>query len=487
MSATPCQLSDLIEHGPAVTISGMTLDSRQVRPGDLFVALAGVSSHGLKHVDQALERGCAAVLWEYAEGQLTPELAVPQLGVEGLSQKISGLAGRYYGNPSHKLTVIAVTGTNGKSSCVEFIAQGLQASGYTVGTLGTLGSGVLGQTRKPLGLTTPDPITVQRELAQLLAAGCSHVAMEVSSHGLDQSRIAGLRVDVALVTNVSRDHLDYHGTMARYMAAKARLLTDFQPAAAILNRDDDAFSIMRESLFGSTQLISFGFSGGELSASQLEFTAKGCQFQLRLAGSLAPVSSSLIGQFNVANALAAGAVLMALGVCSHAQQLATLMADLKPPPGRMQLLSKPGQPLVVVDYAHTPDALENALGATRKHCQGTLFCVFGCGGDRDQGKRPLMGAVALAHADQIVVTSDNPRSEAPDKIISDILAGQDIGDNVIAIADRRQAIAHALQQASQGDAVLVAGKGHETWQDIGTSRLPFDDTQVVSSLLEACA
>ncbi|MFK7955801.1 MAG: UDP-N-acetylmuramoyl-L-alanyl-D-glutamate--2,6-diaminopimelate ligase [Lysobacterales bacterium] len=487
MNVRTVQLSDLVDGAPKIAVSGMTLDSRQVKSGDVFVALCGANKHGLAFTAEAIARGCVAVLWETAEGVDCPDLAVPAMGVAQLGRKLSALAGHFYDRPSAALTVVGVTGTNGKSSCVEFVAQALAASGHRAGTIGTLGSGVLNHRRTPLGLTTPDAITVQRELARLRDAGCTHVAMEVSSHALDQGRVAAVDFAVAVVTNISRDHLDYHGSMQHYIAAKARLLTDFRPAAVILNADDETFVNLRQCVMESSRQISFGLSHGDLQANSVNFQAQGCQFQLQLGLDKATVRSELIGAFNVSNLLAVAGVMLALDCANNLSVVANLLAGLKPPAGRMQRVSQKGQPLVVVDYAHTPDALEKALTAMREHCAGELYCIFGCGGNRDRGKRPMMAAVAATYADQVIVTSDNPRDEPPEQIISDILAGNESATNVVAIADRRAAIADAVSRAGVSDAVLVAGKGHEQWQEIGNQKLPFDDVLVVTELFRACA
>ncbi|MEM6572843.1 MAG: UDP-N-acetylmuramoyl-L-alanyl-D-glutamate--2,6-diaminopimelate ligase [Pseudomonadota bacterium] len=480
-------VSELIASAPPVSVSGITVDSRQVERGDLFVALAGATTHGLAYVQQAIERGCAAVLWEFTEGQRAPTLAVPHLGVEGLSDRLSELAGIFYDHPSRVLTVIGVTGTNGKSSCVEFIAQALSRRGLRAGTVGTLGSGVVGEERRPLGLTTPDAATVQRELARLRDAGCTHVAMEVSSHALDQGRAKALRIAVALVTNISRDHLDYHGSMARYIAAKARLLSDFCPIFAVLNVDDDAFGAMTESLCGDTRLMTFGRGRADIQALEIRFDADGSAFLLRAGGRSRPVKTRVLGDFNIANLLAVSAVLLALDGTLPLTELAELLGSLTPPAGRMELISEAGQPTVVIDYAHTPDALAQALAALRSHCGGELYCVFGCGGDRDPGKRPMMGAAAEDGADHVIVTSDNPRSEPAERIIEQVLAGMRDAGQVLSISDRREAIATAVRAAAPEDTILVAGKGHEDHQEIDGQRLPFDDRAVARELLERCA
>ncbi|MEM6937151.1 MAG: UDP-N-acetylmuramoyl-L-alanyl-D-glutamate--2,6-diaminopimelate ligase [Pseudomonadota bacterium] len=480
-------VSELIASAPPVSVSGITVDSRQVERGDLFVALAGATTHGLAYVQQAIERGCAAVLWEFTEGQRAPTLAVPHLGVEGLSDRLSELAGIFYDHPSRVLTVIGVTGTNGKSSCVEFIAQALSRRGLRAGTVGTLGSGVVGEERRPLGLTTPDAATVQRELARLRDAGCTHVAIEVSSHALDQGRAKALRIAVALVTNISRDHLDYHGSMARYIAAKARLLSDFCPIFAVLNVDDDAFGAMTESLCGDTRLMTFGRGRADIQALEIRFDADGSAFLLRAGGRSRPVKTRVLGDFNIANLLAVSAVLLALDGTLPLTELAELLGSLTPPAGRMELISEAGQPTVVIDYAHTPDALAQALAALRSHCGGELYCVFGCGGDRDPGKRPMMGAAAEDGADHVIVTSDNPRSEPAERIIEQVLAGMRDAGQVLSISDRREAIATAVRAAAPEDTILVAGKGHEDHQEIDGQRLPFDDRAVARELLERCA
>ena len=477
-------LRDFVGEAPALDIKGLEQDSRQVQPGDAFVALAGATHHGLTFASQAQANGCVAILWE--PGTATPPagLTVPTLAVPELGQRVSEIGHRFFRRPSDDLNVIGVTGTNGKSTCVEFLAQAMNASGAVVGTLGTLGSGLVDGPRRELGLTTPDALTVQRELARMRDAGATDVAMEVSSHALDQGRVEAVRFSAALVTNISRDHLDYHGTMDRYVKAKARLLADFGPRFAILNADDERFFDMKNALTTGSDLITYGLKAGEVRVAELNTPPCGLDFQLEVGGEQASIRTGLMGRFNAYNLAATAATVSALTDATVAE-LAPILARLVPPRGRMSRLGGGEQVLVIIDYAHTPDALAKALAALREHCDGALYCVFGCGGDRDRGKRPQMGAVASAGADHVVVTSDNPRSEDPGKIIDEILAGVSGAAPVTALSDRREAIQFAVAQASSTDAVLVAGKGHETYQETASGRHHFDDFEVVAETLEA--
>ena len=466
----------------------LTLDSRTVRPGDAFLACSGETRDGRDFIADAVGRGASAVLWE-AEGHAwNRRWRVPHFAVPGLRRCAGEIAADFHGRPSARLWTIGVTGTNGKTSCSQWIAQALTRSRRKCAVIGTLGSGFPGRLDAAVN-TTPDAVSLQARLRDFERAGANAVCMEASSHGLVQDRLAGVEFDVALLTNLSRDHLDYHGTMRRYKAAKARLFRWPTLRHAIVNLDDgfgreiaQRWKHRRASLFG----YGFGRRGsrqcaGRIEGSNLELGAAGIAFDVTSPWGRAAVRSPLLGAFNAANLLATLSVLLASGV--EIAAAAAVLERLAPAPGRMARYGGGARPLVVVDYAHTPDALEKVLLALRplRAPRGRLLCVFGCGGERDAGKRPLMGAVAARLADHVVLTSDNPRSEDPRAIIADIAAGTAGAHEEI--ADRRRAILSAVAAARRGDIVLVAGKGHENYQDIGGLRRRFDDAAVVKAAL----
>ena len=488
------RLSTLLElprnaGAPDPDIEALTVSSRDVRPGLAFVALAGARHHGLEFLEDALARGAVAVLWEPAPGVdherlLDGTSSVPCIPIDGLSTRLGELASRLHGAPSESLRVIGVTGTNGKSSFVHLLG-GAVARREPAGTIGTLGAGRVGA-ETPLLHTTPDAASVQRLLAELRDDGARTVAMEVSSHALDQGRVNSVAFRGAVVTNVTRDHLDYHGTMAAYTAAKARLMTFESLEFAILNADDGRVDAFRRPLAAHVRRIEYGIGAGDVRASDLQFDAKGTRCTLTLDGAEVSVRFPLLGRFNVYNALAVAATLHALGWAPDA--IADALAASTPVPGRMNAITRPGQPMVVVDYAHTPDALAQCLAALREHTGGRrLICVFGCGGDRDRGKRSEMGAIAEQHADVIIVTDDNPRTEDGDRIVADILAGLSEPSAARVVRDRAAAIAEAVARGRSGDVVLVAGKGHETYQESQGQRLPFDDRRAAAAALEAAS
>ena len=470
----------VIDDSPGPLISGISLDSRSIRHGDLFVALAGGSRHGLEFLDEALRRGCAAVAWEASAQAPTAGLGKrrPHAAIPHLSQCVGEIASRFYQHPSRDLTVIGVTGTNGKTSYVEFLGHALAEAGHRCGTIGTLGTGLVGD-RRAATLTTPDAATLHRDLAAMRDAGAEYVAMEVSSHALDQGRVGGVAFGGAAFTNLSRDHLDYHGSMEAYLAAKARLFAGPGLKFAILNADDRHTSAIVPSVAENSRIITYGIDAGEIRGEAVVSSAHGLSWMLRVAGESFSIENQLIGRFNVYNLLAVAATLIALDW--QPADVARGLAALTPPPGRMNVLGGARSPLVVIDYAHTPDALEKALQAVREHCAGELICVFGCGGDRDPGKRGQMGAIAESLADRVIVTDDNPRSEDGDRIVADILAGA--RGTLRVVRDRAQAIFEAVQGASADDVVLVAGKGHENYQEIAGRRRPFDDRQVAAQAL----
>ncbi|MEH6564170.1 MAG: UDP-N-acetylmuramoyl-L-alanyl-D-glutamate--2,6-diaminopimelate ligase [Halopseudomonas sp.] len=460
-------------------IGGLTLDSRRVRPGDLFLAVPGLQHDGRAHIAQAVAAGAAAVAYEPAGYELTT-LAVPAVTVPGLQQQLSALADRFYGQPSQQLRVIGITGTNGKTSVSQMLAQALSAVGEPCGVIGTLGSGMPGQLTEH-GMTTPDALLAQAQLARLQAQGASHVAMEVSSHALDQGRVAAVRFALGVFTNLSRDHLDYHGDMQSYGAAKALLFQ--QPLSAAVINLDDAFG-RKLATDCAAPVVSYSLSDTSATyyCSDIRFDSEGLCALVHAQGQTLPLRSPLLGSFNLSNLLAVIASLGALSV--PLPQALALAADLQPPAGRMQRLGGGAQPLVVIDYAHTPDALEKALAALREHASGRVVCVFGCGGDRDKGKRPLMARVAEQGADAVVVTSDNPRSEPPQQIIQQICQGMERSGAATVIPNRAAAIARTISAAGVGDVILLAGKGHETYQEIEGVRHPFSDIQHARQALQ---
>lgn len=474
---------------PALEIRGLRLDSRAIEPGEAFVALAGASSHGLLHAAEAVRRGASVVLAEpIGDSAGAQALPVPLVFVPGLRARLPQLATEFYGVASLGLEVVGVTGTNGKTSVVQLVAQALTRLGRVAGSIGTLGAGLHGQLRAQ-ERTTPDVLEVHRQLASLHRAGARTLAMEVSSHALDQGRVAGVQFDVAVFTNLSRDHLDYHGSMEAYAAAKASLFTWDSLRAAVINLDDTQGALIAGGLRERIDRIGYSASGNPaavLRAGDVRMDTAGLHFQLQYGVELAQVDSPLLGRFNVDNLLACAGVLLALGFGFG--QVAAVLPLLEPIPGRMNRLGGTrGLPLVVVDYAHTPDGLAQALSSLRQHTGGRLHCVFGCGGERDAGKRPQMGAIAERLADRIWVTDDNPRGEDGDAIVAAILAGMVRPEDAAVLREREAAIAAALAASGPGDTLLVAGKGHERYQEQAGRRRPFDDLEVAARMLEVRA
>ncbi len=470
---------------PPMALAGITLDSRRIESGDLFVALSGSRGHGLAFAEGALRRGAAAIVYEppIPDG-VSP---VPKaFAVPGLRTRLGEVADRWNEAPSAALRVIGVTGTNGKTSTVQLLAQALTLAGRRAGSIGTLGAGLHGQLKEG-ERTTPDVLAVHAALAQMQRAGAEDVAMEVSSHALEQGRVDAVRFRVAVFTNLTRDHLDYHGTMAAYGAAKARLFDWPSLDAAVVNLDDPFGAALFARLPAGLRTIGTsrqGAPGARLRAESLALGAAGLQFDLCVDGERRRVSSRLLGRFNVDNLLAVAGVLLACGWTLP--QMAETLERLESVPGRMTRLGgEHGRPLVVVDYAHTPDALEQALSSLREHAAGRLLCVFGCGGERDAGKRPQMAAIAERLADHVIVTDDNPRGEDGDAIVAGIRAGFVRPEEVIVERDRARAIAQAIGAADPGDVVLIAGKGHEPYQEVAGVKHPFDDRRVAAQVLGA--
>lgn len=470
-----------------IVVSGLTLDSRQVRPGDAFFALRGTREHGIAFARGAVERGARVVL---AEAPAAPAdgLDVPVLWVDGLHGKVGEIAARFFGRPSDSLRVIGVTGTNGKTSTVQLLAQALEHLGHRAATIGTLGAGLHGRINEG-ERTTPDAINVQGLLASFRDEGATHVAMEVSSHALEQGRVAAVAFEVAAFTNLTRDHLDYHGSMEAYGEAKAKLFAWPSLKAAAINIDDTFGRTLAQRLPQGVQVLRLStetHADADVRAVNIVTSAEGLAFDLHTPWGKHSVRSRLLGRFNVANLLAVIACLGALG--ESFERIVEAVESLEPINGRMNRLGGVSTlPLVVVDYAHTPDALEQALTALRAHCEGKLICVFGCGGDRDAGKRPQMGAIAERLADHIIITDDNPRTENGDVIVANIVAGLRHPEMARVERDRGTAIEQALALALPGDVVLIAGKGHETYQEGAHGKRPFDDLAVARQVLEARA
>jgi len=454
--------------------NGISDDSRTVEPGGLFIAVRGWQSDGHDFLDSAALRGAACAIVEDAGRTKMPALVVSR-GRESAAVA----AATAYGNPAQQLNIIGVTGTNGKTtttSILRHLMEGTSGSAASVGTLGVLLGSEGSVMPGGAGLTTPGPVELQRVLRALVDEGVRTVAMEVSSHSLDQRRIEGLEFRVALFTNLSRDHLDYHGTMESYLAAKARLLQYLRPdGTAIVNADAEEWSALRP----ARPPITFGVRRmADIRAREVRYTPGGSEWRLATPDGEEAVSLPLIGDVNVENALAAAAAAFALGI--PAGDIADRLGTVPQVPGRLEVISR--QPTVLRDYAHTPDALERALSTARAFTRGRLIVIFGCGGDRDKGKRPLMGEIAERGADAVIVTSDNPRTEDANSIIDDIEMGMHASKHE-RVTDRRAAIARAIQLAGDGDIVLLAGKGHETYQIRGTIAYPFDEKEIVKEIV----
>jgi UDP-N-acetylmuramyl-tripeptide synthetase len=473
--------------GLSVPPRRITADSRQVRAGDAFAAYRGQKSDGRAFIPDAIARGAGSVLWEALSFRWDAAWRVSNVAVDDLKAKLGAIAHHIYGRPSHSLCVIGVTGTNGKTSCTHWIAQCLDACGRKSGIIGTLGNGLVGALETS-ARTTPDAAAMHETLGRLRDGGAQAVAMEVSSHGLDQGRVNAVEFDVALFTNLTRDHLDYHGTMAAYGAAKAKLFSWPTDPACVLNADDPFGRTLADAARARGQrVLTYGLADADIAATRLVNTRDGITLSITTPWGRGEVATRLAGTFNASNVLGVLGVLLACGIEMEAALAA--LARVTPPPGRMQRLGGGFEPLVVIDYAHSPDALEQVLAALRPAVAlaGELICVFGCGGDRDPGKRPEMGRVAGRGADRIVVTSDNPRSEDPAAIAAAIVAGiRDTGhrSHVLEL-DRAAAIRMAVATAQGGDVVLVAGKGHEDYQERKGERTPFSDAAAAAAALRA--
>lgn len=478
---------------PDLIVHAITTDSRQVTRGSAFIAVRGRSADGMDFAHQAEAAGACLVLCAPREN--LPRLTIPIVQIANLEEHVGPIAARFYGDPADHLRIVGMTGTNGKTSCAHFLSQAWSASGRGCGGfIGTLGWGNAERWQEGTH-TTPDALHIQRQLAALRQQKNDLVAMEVSSHALDQERVHGLSFAATVLTNISRDHLDYHGDMATYKAAKMRLFTDYSSDLTILNADDAFSAEIEAAVGGDRPCISYSLAAAPAAQVHGDIQAidgSGIQLQLQTPWGQGVVKVGVLGRFQAGNLLATVATLGGLG-CDFGQITQALRA-LRPVPGRMQPVParQAGRPLVLVDYAHTPDALKHALSAARELTSGRLWCVFGCGGGRDRGKRPLMGAAAARLADQVVLTSDNPRLENPGQILREIAVGvaaehHPAVAHVKMLEDRASAIAWAIRHGAADDVILVAGKGHEPYQDIGGEKRPFDDVHYARRALESAA
>jgi len=478
-----------------IEIKGLSLDSRSIKEQYLFIAVKGETVNGIEFINNAIEQGAVAVLWEVDAAVETIKINwrknssginVPIIAIEKLSQLSGEFADRFYQMPSKKISVCGITGTNGKTSCADFLAQ-MMSVDAPCGLIGTLGSGLYPEL-KETGFTTPDAITCHQWLADIELKKAKFAVMEVSSHALIQGRVNGIRFNSAVFTNLSRDHLDFHGDMQSYADAKLKLFKSAGLKNAVINVDDEAGRNITEHLAKDIHCIRYGLNNSfnpDVYGFDIKLDEHGLSMKVKTPWGEGKLTSPVMGDFNASNLLAVLTVMLLQDI--ELNEALQRLKTIKSVAGRMQRFGGDKAPLVIVDFAHTPDALEQALTSLRQHTQGHLWCVFGCGGDRDNGKRPLMGAVAERKADYIVLTNDNPRSEDADKIIDDIKAGMDNVKNLMIEKDRHIAIHLAIHQAKAGDVVLIAGKGHENYQIIGDKKIPFNDAKEVRQQLEDCA
>lgn len=481
------RLLEGIAEAPAIPVGGICSDSRRLGRGDVFIACQGRSSHGLDFLDQAVAAGVAAVVWDASTGRQAAA-EIPLIPVTGLSSRIGEIANRFFDTPSKRLRVLGVTGTNGKTTVAWFMMHCLNSLGRKCAYIGTLGKGITDVSATG-DLTTPACIDLHRYLAGFDAAGAGFAALEVSSHALEQQRVDGVHFDTVLFTNLSRDHIDYHGSMRAYGETKARLFFEYGASNRIVSLDSDFGRELAERCAPNVVTVSTRFdrvANGRafVLVRGVVATDEGYRVAVTSSWGEGEFVLPLPGEFNVANALAALAAMLCRDVTMD--DACALLAGVSAPPGRMQRVLAGGEtalPAVFVDYAHTPASLEAALRAVRRHCAGQLWCVFGCGGDRDRGKRVQMGRIAARHADRAIVTNDNPRFESPAEIIAGILEGMD--QNTVVIEDRGAAIAHAVTAAGKNDVILIAGKGHEQYQVVGKERISFSDYEVARANLEA--
>jgi UDP-N-acetylmuramoyl-L-alanyl-D-glutamate--2,6-diaminopimelate ligase len=476
---------------PSVDIADLTLDSRQIVSGGAFVALPGLRTHGIGFASQVVNAGAAAILWEPAVNVAVPKLSrdIPVVAIPRLSAIVGEIADRFFDAPSQSLRVAGVTGTNGKTTTAYLIAAALERLGESSAYAGTIGHGRVGALA-PATHTTPDAITLHRNLAELRETGARFLGMEVTSHALDQHRVSGVRFDTGVFTNLTHDHLDYHGTFEAYGAAKAKLFAWPGLQHAVINVDDEFGARLASTCAETARLVAYSRSARApslpraarvLLATEIVAAAHGLVLSLDGSWGTGTLRSRFIGDFNAENALAVLGTLLSWEI--PLSRAIAAVEQCSAPPGRMETIATAGRPLVIVDYSHTPDALEKALLAARRHCRGKLVCVFGCGGERDRSKRPIMGAIAERLSDRIIVTDDNPRGEDGAAIVADIIGGMKEPERAAVERDRAAAIEQAIRASAADDAVLIAGKGHEDYQIVGTQRRHFSDREVAEATL----
>lgn len=461
--------------------SDLSLDTRTLKENDLFFALSGTQLKGQDYIDEAMRKGACAILMEGETFKLHMENQCTLIELPQLHQHLGTLASRFYGAPEKSLDLIAITGTNGKTSCSHFIANALHKHGVPCGLIGTLGAGLFGNLT-PLNNTTPDIFTLYKTLAFFRDQGAKAVAMEVSSHALKQQRVQGLPFKLAIFTNLTQDHLDYHLTFEDYAASKRLLFDAYEVKHAIINIDDPIGQTWSTQL-PHVETYTYGTQGqASVLAHHVTFSPQGIKAAVKTPWGDGMITSHLLGNFNISNLLA---TLTALGLYDIPLSTSLQLLNTIPPvPGRMERIGGEKQPTVIIDYAHTPDALEKALKTLRPYCQGEIWCLFGCGGNRDSSKRPLMGAIAEKYADNVILTDDNPRHESSRTIIDEILKGFHQATRVIIEPNRRHAIQHAIACAQAEDIILIAGKGHESYQIIGDQKHIFSDTIEAKLALE---
>ena len=483
--STVLQLLNINAEHLGINVSGLCEDSRKIKDDNIFVALSGFDNHGIDFAYQAQRGGASAILAEsITANRAKPKsrqqpLTIPIIEIENLSDKLGHLSACFYSNPSEKLEIIGITGTNGKTSCAWLMLQAWNKLGIKAAYIGTLGYGTIEQ-MYDLNNTTPSALQLQKLLAEFVEKGITHVSLEISSHGLSLGRVNGVHFKGAGFTNISRDHLDFHETMENYANAKKKLFCQYQLDFSVINIDDYYGKKWLPEIKSSITSYGINIETADLNATNIKLNAIGISFELNWHNKSYKISTSLLGKFNVENILLVTASLLQQGYAID--EIITIIPDFIPVPGRMNKVpGSDNQPLIIVDYAHTPDALEQVLLALKQHNTRKIWCIFGCGGNRDKGKRPQMGYIAETHADQVIVTDDNPRYEDNIQITNDILMGMNSQPKVI--HSRRQAIAYAINQAHENDLILIAGKGHEPYQISNGKRFPFDDRTTAAELL----
>ena len=486
MSTNGVHLNDLLQGVDIVNsdfvdieINDVVLDSRKVSQHDVFVAVKGESADGSAFINSAIKNGASAILVDTSTLEKNLDLKIPAIRVNQLKTQLPRIADNCYANPSASMTLIAVTGTNGKTTCAHLIAQALKKLSVSTAIIGTAGQGLIGEL-SATSLTTPDVFELRRLLAKFNRQDVEAVAFEASSHGIEQGRLDGLKIELAVFTNLSHDHLDYHNDLAEYAQAKLKLFQFPSLSNAVMNADHplvenfvELTSAEKTWLYGKADFCNVRLIDSEVLPSGLKLSIQTASGQYQFV-------SNLIGKINIENLLAVFTTLLASGYSE--EKICAVMHQLKSVPGRMEVFGGGSNPIVIVDYAHTPDALEKALISLKDHVSGQLYCVFGCGGDRDKGKRPKMGAAAEKHADVLVVTDDNPRQEKSEDIIADVLTGMSSEPKII--SDRPQALEWAINHAKGGDIVLIAGKGHEITQQVGDQYIHMSDRVIVTQILE---